>query len=109
MACGSRTDQAGRRVDPATKRVDGTSVRERMIQYIYSPAEAGVASWPEGLFRLECEATTNPDEADVFVCPGNLALFQSGNDLKRLPFYAGRESRHVFGCIDESEVIYDTE
>jgi hypothetical protein len=79
-------------------------------QYIYSPAEAGVPHWPDGTLRFnQVEVTQNPDEADLFVCPGTLQLFGSREALCRFPHFAGRENRHVFFCIDESTVQYDSQ
>ncbi len=81
-----------------------------MKQYIYSPADAGLANWPQGELRLDgIEITDNPASADVFVCPGNIRIFEgtpgSGkldiHKLNRLPYFRGNESRHAFfDCSD---------
>jgi hypothetical protein len=69
--------------------------------YVYSPAEAGLAAWPSGELRLDgFDQTSDPDEADVFVVPGNLSLFQENGILNkerlyRLPYLAGNENRTV--------------
>jgi hypothetical protein len=78
--------------------------------YSYSATEAGFRSWPDGLLRLDgVEHTDNPNEANLFICPGTLALFPEPEDLiRRLPYYRGREARHVFIAIDESPTIYDS-
>lgn len=74
-----------------------------MKQYIYSSREVGLEAWPSGELRLEgIEITANPDEAGVFVLPGNLSIFK--DDLGRLdglPFISGREDRLV--CFDVSD------
>lgn len=77
-----------------------------MKQYIYSPAEAGFAAWPSGELRLDgFEVTTDPSEADIFVSPGNLSMYlnvgvQEG--LRRLPYFTGRESRHVLFDVSDN-------
>lgn len=64
--------------------------------------------WPSGELRLEGIAvTTNPDEADIFVCPGNLSIFQDNGTLNRdrlykLPYLATREARHVFFDVSDN-------
>ncbi len=74
-----------------------------MKQYIYSPREAGLEAWPSGELRLEgIEVTGNPEEADVFVCPGNLSLFQDEGRLDVLPFMATHEERHVFMDVSDN-------
>ncbi len=78
-----------------------------MLQYIYRAEEIGLAEWPSGTLRLEgIEVTTNPEEADVFVCPGPLLLFQQAEMLDRFPFMSGRESRHVFFDCSDYETQY---
>lgn len=78
-------------------------------QYIYSPAEARVHNWPDGTLRFnEFPVTQDPNEADVFVCPGTLALFPNPEDVRRLPYFEGRENRHVFFCVDESLTVYNS-
>ncbi len=78
-------------------------------QYIYKPEEAGLREWPSGTLRLEgIEVTENPAEADLFVCPGSLRIFEARNGiidldkLHRLPYFAGRESRHVFFDVSDN-------
>lgn len=80
-------------------------------QYIYKPSEAGLTDWPPGELRLEgIEITTNSGEADVFVCPGNLRIFEttlgSGildhDKLYRLPYLEGNESRTVFFDVSDN-------
>lgn len=100
-------------------------------QYIYEPKDAGlrditegditiIADWPSGTLRLDgIEITKNPDEADVFVCPGNIRIFEekpgSGtlnihNPISRepqpylckLPYFKGNESRHVFFDVSDN-------
>lgn len=81
-----------------------------MRQYIYSPEEIGRTEWPSGTLRLEgIEVTKDPANADVFVCPGNIRIFEgvegSGvldmGKLYRLPYLKGNESRTAFfDCSD---------
>ncbi len=81
-----------------------------MKQYIYKPADAGLTHWPPGELRLDgIEITNDPNSADVFVCPGNIRIFEgtpgSGkldiHKLNRLPYFRGNESRHAFfDCSD---------
>lgn len=74
-----------------------------MRAYVYSPAEAGLSAWPSGELRLEgFEVTTDPDEADVFVVPGNLSLFQAPGALDRLEFMSRYESRHVLFDVSDN-------
>lgn len=74
-----------------------------MKQYIYSAAEAGLAAWPSGELRLEgIEVTGDPGAADVFVCPGNLSLFQAEGRLDILPFMRTDEARHVFMDVSDN-------
>jgi hypothetical protein len=76
--------------------------------YVYSAVEAGLTAWPSGELRLEgFETTTNPDDADVFVCPGSLSLFQNQGviqteQLYRLPYLRGKESRNVFFDVSDN-------
>lgn len=53
------------------------------------------------------EVTEDPNAADVFVCPGNIRIFEKETGvldiekLNRLPHFSGNESRHVFfDCSD---------
>lgn len=45
-------------------------------------------------------------EADVFVCPGSLALFREPKSLYRLPHFRGREARHIFFDVSDHETQY---
>lgn len=79
-----------------------------MKQYRYRPEEIGRTEWPSGELRLDgIEVTTNPDEADLFVCPGPLLLFQKPSDLDRFPYMKGREDKHVFFDVSDYETVYD--
>lgn len=75
-------------------------------QFIYPPESIGKSDWSSGTLRLEgIEVTTNPDEADVFVCPEslrNLANF----DIRNLAYMPGREARHVFFDVTDDEQLY---
>lgn len=78
-----------------------------MKQYVYSPQEVGMDCWPSGELRLQgIEVTTDPKDADLFVCPGPLMLFQNPSDLERFPFMKGREERHVFFDCSDWDTIY---
>ena len=79
-------------------------------QFIYKPEHIGLIQWPSGELRLEgIEITDDPHSADIFVCPGNIRLFEATAGtgildharLYSLPYFAGNESRHVFfDCSD---------
>lgn len=78
-----------------------------MLQFVYRPEHAGLPQWPSGELRLEgIEITEDPNAADVFVCPGSLALFRNPADLYTLPFFRGRESQHVFFDVSDHETQY---
>lgn len=72
-----------------------------MKQFVYEAQHAGMASWPSGELRLEgIEVTENPQDADIFVCPGALSLFQvdgvlQHDKLYQLPHLRGNEARHI--------------
>lgn len=74
-----------------------------MRQFIYLPEHAGLREWPSGLLRLDgIEKTEDPSAADIFVCPGNIRIFEASpgvldhQKLYRLPFISGNEHRTVF-------------
>lgn len=79
-------------------------------QYIYKPQDIGRESWPPGELRLEgITITDDPNSADLFVCPGNIRIFEttSGSGvldiekLNRLPYFKGNEAKHAFlDCSD---------
>lgn len=80
-------------------------------QFIYEPKDAGLTAWPSGELRLEgFEITTNPKAADVFVCPGNIRIFEGVpgtgqldiHRLRRLPHFVGNESRHAFFDVSDN-------
>lgn len=72
----------------------------KMKQYIYRADQIGLDAWPDGTLRLEgIEVTDDPNEADIFVCPGSLSSVHK--QLAEFPFMEGRESRHVFLDISE--------
>lgn len=65
--------------------------------------------WPSGELRLEgIDVTKIPSEADIFVIPGTIRLFESNSGvldhakLNRLPYFKGRESRHVFFDVSDN-------
>lgn len=78
-----------------------------MKQYVYTPQQAGVEAWPQGELRLDFEVTGNSAEAHIYVVPGNLNLFRTKEDLYKLPYFRGREHRHVFMGLGESTTVYD--
>lgn len=79
-------------------------------QYIYQPKDIGLSVWPSGELRLEgIDVTTVPSEADIFICPGNIRIFEGTpgtglldiHKMRRLPYFTGNESRHAFfDCSD---------
>lgn len=80
-----------------------------MKQFVYAPQDAGLAEWPSGTLRLGgIEVTENPDGAAVFVCPGSIRIFERScgvldmAKLSRLPYFNGRESRHVFFDVSDN-------
>jgi hypothetical protein len=76
-------------------------------QYVYSASEIGLNEWPSGTLRLEgIPVTENPAEADLFICPGPLMLFQNPADLNRFPFMREHESKHVFFDVSDFETQY---
>lgn len=78
-----------------------------MKQYIYSAAEIGLREWPSGTLRLAgIEITTNPEDADLFVCPGPLMLFQDPDVLDRFPYMKGCAEKHVFFDVSDYQTIY---
>lgn len=78
-----------------------------MKQYIYKPEEIGLRQWPSGELRLDgIEVTTDPAQADLFVCPGPLQLFQRPEMLDKFPYMASREKQHVFFDVSDYETIY---
>lgn len=67
--------------------------------------------WPAGELRLEgIPVTTNPSEATVFTCPGNIRIFETSpgsgvlddRKLSRLPYFKGNEARHVFFDVSDN-------
>lgn len=78
-----------------------------MIAYIYKPQDIGLTRWPEGELRLEgVEQTTDPEAADIFICPGSLALFRDPPTLYKLPHFKGNEAKHVFLDVSDFETQY---
>ncbi len=78
-----------------------------MLQYIYKAQEIGLTEWPSGTLRLEgIPVTEDPEEADIFVCPGPLLLFQNPSDLDRFPYIKERESSHVYFDCSDYEPLY---
>lgn len=80
-----------------------------MRQYIYSAKEAGLDSWPSGELRLsEIEITKNPNEAAIFVCPGNIRIFEKSSGvldiekLNKLPYFKGNEARTVLFDVSDN-------
>lgn len=80
-----------------------------MKQYVYESSDVGLAEWPSGTLRLDgIEVTTDPTAADIFVCPGNIRIFESAPGvldpakLNLLPYFKGRESRHAFFDVSDN-------
>src|SRR5262245_41140052 len=82
-------------------------VSEGMKVYSYKAEEIGLSSWPEGELRLAgTTAVSNPYDADVFVCPGGLHIFETAKDLAKFPYMEGNEDKHVFFHCSDHEVKY---
>jgi hypothetical protein len=78
-----------------------------MRQFIYKPSDLQLEDWPPGELRLDnIEVTEDPARADLFVCPGSLAVFNNADDLYRLPYFRGNERKHVFFDISDSPIRY---
>ncbi len=85
-----------------------------MNAYTYQPEEilpllqkAGRTDWPSGTLRLEgMTAVTDPKEADVFICPGPLLLFNEASDMDQFPHMKGNEQRHIFFDISENITVF---
>ncbi len=72
-----------------------------MKAYTYKAEEIGLAAWPSGQLRLEGSQDSSAADADIFICPGNLSLFEKNGTIDRakiykLPYFKGNESRHCF-------------
>lgn len=66
-----------------------------------------MTAWPPGELRLEgIEITGNPGVADIFVCPGSLALFRDPASLRKLRYFDGSPERHVFFDVSDHETQY---
>ena len=78
-----------------------------MRAYIYRPEEIGLTGWPDGLLRLDgVIPVTDPQEAEVFICPGPLLLFNEARDMDRFPYMNGNEQRHVFFDVSENCTVF---
>ena len=84
-----------------------------MKAYYYTAKECGLDKLPDGPLALDdarIPRTTDPSEADVFVCP--VMIHHMGSmqgrghcdltKLKRLPYLNGNESRHVFWNVGDT-------
>lgn len=80
-----------------------------MKQFIYQPEHLGyVRDWPtRGEIQLDFEITEDIAAADVFVFPAGLEIFKTREDLYQLPYFRGREDRHVFMGMNENITVYD--
>lgn len=75
--------------------------------YTYTPKEAGLEKWPDGLLRLDgTQPVENAEDADVFIYPGAIHELTAA-DLRRLPYFAARPERHVFFHCADHETRYD--
>lgn len=78
-----------------------------MKAYRYSPAEIGLSGWPDGELQLTgAVRVTDPKEAEIFMCPGPLLLFNEPSDMNRFPYMAGNEERHVFFDVSENSTVF---
>lgn len=81
--------------------------RASMKAYTYRSDECGLTGWPSGTLRLEGMEPSSPQDAELFICPGNLSLFLEDDVLNkerlyRLPYFVGNESRHVFFDVSDN-------
>ncbi len=75
--------------------------------YTYTPQEAGLEKWPDGLLRLEgTQPVESAKDADVFIYPG-ASHELSALDIRRLPYFAARPERHVFFHCADHENLFD--
>lgn len=69
--------------------------------YTYKPSDIGIDQWPSGELRLTGVDHVSPDQAEIFICPGPLHMFESVEALDRFPYMRGNETRHIFfDCSD---------
>lgn len=79
-----------------------------MKAYIYESQQIGLSEWPSGTLRLtDVTPVSDPQQADIFVCPGNFSLFQDNgivvqDRLTKLPYLRGNEDRHVFFDVSDN-------
>ena len=63
---------------------------------------------PEPFALKGSKITENPEDADVYVCPGNIRIFESSSGvlnlekLNQLPYFKGKESRHAFFDVSDN-------
>ena len=69
--------------------------------YTYKPSDIGIEAWPPGELRLVDTVEVPPDQADIFIFPGPLFMFNAVEELDKLPYIRGNEARHIFfDCSD---------
>lgn len=74
--------------------------------YTYTPTDAGLEKWPDGILRLDgTQPVENPADADVFIYPGAIHDLKAA-DLRRLPHFAAHPERHVFFHCADHETLY---
>lgn len=79
-----------------------------MKAYTYSPQEAGLTEWPSGILRLEGIHTADPEQADIFICPGSLELFRDPRMLSvRLKYFRRYPEKHVLFDISDYDTVYN--
>jgi len=75
--------------------------------YTYTPESIGWQQWPEGLLQLAgTTPTEDPDEADVFICPGGLHHFSRASELDIFRYIDRYPEKHVFFHCSDAEVLY---
>lgn len=85
----------------------------------YKPEHFGMTEFPSGTLRFDgVEQTDKPEEADIFIIPPSLMHLRtseqvpgSGNNnarafLERLPYFSGREERHVGFDVSDFDQVY---
>lgn len=89
--------------------------------YHYKPEHFSMKEFPSGIMRMDgTEPVESPDDADIFIIPPSLMHlkedYQHPNDprkdasrfFKALPFYAGREERHVAFDVSDFDHVYNS-
>ncbi len=79
----------------------------RLKGYCYRPdviplKTGNFPSWPPS---MDSDWITNPGEADFLLFPCDLGFYQP-DDVQRLPYFEGKEKKHVFICTHDTDRPY---